>query len=141
MKTSFVTFLIFVFCQLLVPALAQSQAIVIHGGAGTIKRESLGPELEQQYRAKLKQAVDTGYQVLERGGNSLQAVQAAINILEDSPLFNAGVGAVYNYEGEHDLDASIMEGKNLQAGAVAGVKRIKNPINLARAVMEKSPHV
>ncbi|MCE9678589.1 isoaspartyl peptidase/L-asparaginase [Shewanella sp. AS1] len=116
-------------------------SIAIHGGAGTISKANLTSAQEQAYRDKLKQAVDAGYRVLEQGGDSLSAVTAAINILEDSPLFNAGLGAVYTYEGAHELDASIMDGKTMNAGAIAGVKHIKNPINLAQSVMEYSPHV
>ncbi|MCL1041334.1 isoaspartyl peptidase/L-asparaginase [Shewanella marisflavi] len=116
-------------------------SIAIHGGAGTISKANLTDEQQQAYRDKLKQAVDAGYKVLEHGGDSLTAVTTAINILEDSPLFNAGKGAVYTYDGGHEMDASIMDGRTLNAGAVAGVKHIKNPIDLARAVMDKSPHV
>ncbi|WP_078084960.1 isoaspartyl peptidase/L-asparaginase family protein [Microbulbifer mangrovi] len=116
-------------------------AIAIHGGAGTIEKSKMTPEKERAYRAKLEEAIDAGYAVLEKGGLSLDAVVAAINILEDSPLFNAGKGAVYTYEGAHELDASIMDGRDRQAGAVAGVKRVANPINLARMVMEDSPFV
>ena len=116
-------------------------AIAIHGGAGTIEKSSMTPEKERAYRSKLEEAVNAGYGVLEKGGSSLDAVVAAINILEDSPLFNAGKGAVYTYDGTHELDASIMDGRNRQAGAVAGVKHIANPINLARMVMEDSPFV
>jgi beta-aspartyl-peptidase (threonine type) len=108
---------------------------------GTIEKSRFTPEQEKAYRAKLKEAVEAGYKVLESGGESLDAVTAAINILEDSPFFNAGKGAVYTYEGTHELDASIMDGRNRQAGAVAGVKTIKNPIDLARSVMENSVHV
>lgn len=116
-------------------------AIVIHGGAGNIKAAQLSPEQEAAYKKKLQEARDKGYAILAKGGTSMDAVVAAITILEDSPLFNAGKGAVYNFDGQHDLDASIMEGKNLQAGAIAGVQTVKNPILLARAVMEKSEHV
>ncbi len=116
-------------------------AIAIHGGAGIIEKNNLSPEKEKQIRDKLKEAVETGYLVLANGGDSLSAVTATINVLENSPLFNAAIGAVYTHDEEHELDASIMEGKTRQAGAVAGVKRIKNPINLARLVMEKSVHV
>jgi len=116
-------------------------AIAIHGGAGTIEKSRFTPEQEKAYRAKLKEAVETGYKVLERGGESLDAVTAAINVLENSPYFNAGRGAVYTYDGEHELDASIMDGRNRQAGAISGVKHIENPINLARLVMEQSVHV
>lgn len=116
-------------------------AIAIHGGAGTIRRGDLTPELEAEYRAALEQALRAGYAVLEAGGSSLDAVVAAIVVMEDSPLFNAGKGAVFTNAGTNELDAAIMDGSNLAAGAVAGVKRVKNPIKLARAVMEKSPHV
>ncbi|WP_102796911.1 isoaspartyl peptidase/L-asparaginase family protein [Bowmanella denitrificans] len=116
-------------------------AIAIHGGAGTISKAQLTPEREQQYRAKLEEAVTAGYALLQNGASSLDAVVASVQILEDSPLFNAGRGSVYTYNGEHELDASIMEGKTRAAGAVAGVKTVKSPIALARAVMEKSHHV
>ena len=123
--------------------MAQTQpiAIAIHGGAGTIEKSRFTPEQEKAYRAKLREAVEVGYKVLESGGESLDAVTAAINILEDSPFFNAGKGAVYTYDGSHELDASIMDGRNRQAGAVAGVRTVKNPIDLARSVMENSVHV
>ena len=116
-------------------------AIAIHGGAGTITRANLTTEQEAKYRETLKQAVEAGYAALNNGATSLDAVVIAINILEDSPLFNAGKGAVYTYDEAHELDASIMDGKTLNAGAVAGVKQIKNPIDAARAVMDKSVHV
>jgi len=116
-------------------------AIAIHGGAGTIERSDFTPEYEKAYRAKLKEAVETGYAILAKGGESLTAVTAAINVLENSPFFNAGKGAVFTHDETHEMDASIMFGKNRQAGAVAGVKRIENPINLARLVMDKSVHV
>lgn len=119
----------------------QPIAIAIHGGAGTIERSNFTPDQEQQYRATLKQAVEAGYKVLEQGGESLDAVTTAINLLENSPFFNAGKGAVYTYDEGHELDASIMDGRNRQAGAVAGVKHIKNPINLAKDVMQHSVHV
>jgi L-asparaginase / beta-aspartyl-peptidase len=114
---------------------------VIHGGAGTITRTSMTPEMEQQYRADLEKALRAGHDILAKGGTSLDAVEAAIRLLEDSPLFNAGKGAVFTHEGKNELDASIMDGKTLKAGAVAGVTIIKNPITAARAVMEKSKHV
>lgn len=116
-------------------------AIAIHGGAGTISKANLTPELRQAYVDKLKEAVDKGSRVLEQGGDSLVAVQTAINVLENSPLFNAGIGSVYTYDGGHELDASIMDGKTMKAGAVAGVRHIANPIDLALAVMNKSEHV
>ncbi|HEY0863654.1 MAG TPA: isoaspartyl peptidase/L-asparaginase [Lacunisphaera sp.] len=115
--------------------------LVIHGGAGVIERASMTPEREAEYRARLTEALNAGYAVLDRGGPALEAVTAAINVMEDSPLFNAGKGAVFNADGICELDASIMDGRTQAAGAIAGVHRIKNPINLARDVMLKSPHV
>lgn len=115
--------------------------IVIHGGAGTILKENMTPELEKAYKEILEKAIKIGYKILKDGGTSLDAVEKTINILEDSPLFNAGKGAVFTNERKNELDASIMDGKTLNAGAVAGVTTVKNPINLARAVMEKSNHV
>ncbi|MGH8093713.1 MAG: isoaspartyl peptidase/L-asparaginase family protein [Chthoniobacterales bacterium] len=115
--------------------------MVIHGGAGTIERSQMTAENEKAHRAGLEQALKAGYVVLERGASSLEAVEAAIRVLEDNPLFNAGKGAVFTHEGTNELDASIMDGKTLNAGAVAGLKHIRNPISLARLVMEKSPHV
>jgi len=115
--------------------------IAIHGGAGAISRQSLKPEREAAFRAKLTEAVCTGHRVLQNGGTSIDAVEATIRILEDSPLFNAGKGAVFTSEGTNELDACIMDGRTLKAGAIAGVKHIKNPISLARLVMEKSRHV
>lgn len=115
--------------------------LVIHGGAGVISRNELPPELEAQFRARLNEALDAGYAVLEKGGSALEAVTAAVRLLEDSPLFNAGRGAVMNADGLCELDASIMNGRTLEAGAVAGLHHIRNPIDLARDVMEKSAHV
>src|SRR5688572_27922129 len=114
---------------------------VIHGGAGVIKRGSMTPEREKEYKAKLEEALVAGYKALQSGKSSLDAVEIAIRMLEDSPLFNAGKGAVFTADGKNELDASIMNGKTLAAGAVAGLHHVKNPITLARAVMEKSPHV
>jgi beta-aspartyl-peptidase (threonine type) len=114
---------------------------VIHGGAGVIKRGSLSPEKEAEYKKKLEEAVLAGYKALQDGKPGLDAVEIAIRMLEDSPLFNAGKGAVFTADGKNELDASIMDGKTLKAGAVAGLHHVKNPITLARAVMEKSPHV
>jgi beta-aspartyl-peptidase (threonine type) len=114
---------------------------VMHGGAGTITRQSMTPEMEAQIRAKLEEALRTGHGVLAKGGTGVDAVEAAIRILEDSPLFNAGKGAVFTHEGKNELDAAIMEGRTMKAGAVAGVTIVKNPISAARAVMEKSKHV
>src|SRR5215213_8881582 len=114
---------------------------VIHGGAGTIERSRMTPERERAYREKLTEALLAGYEVLKKGGASLDAVVAAITLMEDSPLFNAGKGAVFTNAGTNELDTSIMEGRTLKAGAAAGLKRVKNPILLARLVMEQSPHV
>lgn len=119
----------------------QPIAIAIHGGAGTITRENMSPEREEQYRQALAYATEAGYAVLEDGGSAVDAVQAAIQMMEETPLFNAGRGAVYTYEGRHELDASIMLGDTGEAGAVAGVTTIKSPIAAARAVMEQSRHV
>ncbi|WP_418607058.1 isoaspartyl peptidase/L-asparaginase family protein [Pseudoalteromonas sp. US3C1013] len=116
-------------------------AIAIHGGAGTIEKSKFTADQEQAYRNKLAEAVEAGYKVLEQGGESLDAVTTAIEVLEQSPYFNAGRGAVYTYDGSHELDASIMDGRNRQAGAVSGIKHIESPIKLARLVMEKSVHV
>lgn len=119
----------------------QPFAIAIHGGAGTILKENLTPELEQQYHAALAESLRAGHQVLLNGGTSVEAVQAAIVVMENSPLFNAGKGAVFTHHKTNEMDASIMEGKTLNAGAVAGVSTIKNPIKLAAAVMTQSDHV
>ncbi len=108
---------------------------LIHGGAGVIRRGDLSPEKEKAYRVKLEEALLAGYKALQGGKSGLDAVQIAINILEDSPLFNAGKGAVFTADGKNELDAAIMDGKTLKAGAAAGLRRVKNPINLARAVM------
>lgn len=115
--------------------------LVIHGGAGTILKENMTPEMEKAYREKLTEALHTGYQMLEGGGTSLEAVVATIQVMEDSPLFNAGVGAVFTHEGRNELDASIMDGSTGKAGAVAGVTTIKSPIHAAVEVMLHSPHV
>ncbi|SFN48816.1 beta-aspartyl-peptidase (threonine type) [Bizionia echini] len=116
-------------------------AIVIHGGAGTILKKNMTPEDEAAYKAKLEEAIRIGHKILSEGGSSLDAVEKTITILEDSPLFNAGKGAVFTHAETNELDASIMDGKTLNAGASAGTRTVKNPINLARAVMENSPHV
>ena len=115
--------------------------IAIHGGAGTILREKLTPEKEREYREGLAASIEAGWVVLSSGGSALDAVQAAINVMEDSPLFNAGKGAVFTHEGRNEQDACIMDGATRAAGAVAAVRRIRNPINLTRLVMEHSPHV
>jgi beta-aspartyl-peptidase (threonine type) len=114
--------------------------LVIHGGAGVIRKD-LTPEKEKLVRADLEAALTAGYAVLEDGGSSLDAVTRSILVLEDSPRFNAGKGAVFTHDGKNELDSAIMEGATLRAGAIAGVHRVKNPILLARAVMEKSAHV
>jgi beta-aspartyl-peptidase (threonine type) len=116
-------------------------AIAIHGGAGTLPRTEMTPETEAQYRADLALALDAGYAVLAQGASSLDAVVAAVKVLEDSPLFNAGRGAVFTHDGINELDAAIMDGATLKAGAVAGLRHVRNPIELARRVMDKSPHV
>src|SRR5262245_20050455 len=118
-----------------------SWALAIHGGAGVIDRSSLSPDQAQAYRTAMSAALDAGSAVLRRGGSSLDAVEATIRVLEDDPLFNAGRGAVFTADGRHELDASIMDGSTRKAGSVAGVTRTRNPISLARAVMEKSRHV
>ena len=116
-------------------------ALAIHGGAGVISRDQLGPDGGAAYHAGLQEALDAGYAVLEKGGSSLDAVTTAVRILEDNPLFNAGRGAVLAHDGRAYLDASIMSGKDLAAGAVTGVTTVRHPIDLARRVMEDSPHV
>ena len=118
-----------------------SIAIVIHGGAGTILKENMTPELESAYLDKLEEAVLTGYEILKNGGSSQSAVEETIKIMEDSPLFNAGIGAALTNQETASLDASFMEGDNLEAGAIAGSKYIKNPITAAISVMQESPHV
>jgi len=115
--------------------------LLVHGGAGTILASAMTPKLEQDYRDGLKAALQMGYSILENGGSSLLAVEAAVISLEDNPLFNAGKGAVFTHEKKHELDASIMDGKTLKAGAVAGVTNIKNPVNLALKVLIDSDYV
>ena len=115
--------------------------LVIHGGAGTIRRENMTPEKEKAYREKLTEALNSGYEILARGGTSTEAIIVAIKILEDSPLFNAGKGSVFNSEGKNEMDAAIMDGNTLMAGAVAGITTVKNPITAAHAVMTRSVHV
>ncbi len=116
-------------------------ALAIHGGAGTIEREQMTPVREKAYRNALELALRQGYAVLGKGGAALDAVEAAVRSLEDTPLFNAGRGSVFNADGQHEMDASLMNGADLRAGAVAGVQNVKNPITLARRVMEHSNHV
>jgi len=120
---------------------ARPLAIAIHGGAGVIDRAQMAPEREASYLAGLSAALDAGYAILERGGSSLDAVAEAVRLLEDDPQFNAGRGAVLTHSGDAELDASIMDGVGPRAGAVAGIRHIKNPIGLARLVMNKSPYV
>jgi beta-aspartyl-peptidase (threonine type) len=120
---------------------AHRWAIVLHGGAGVIQRATMNPETEKAYRASMTRATEAGAQVLNKGGTSLDAVEAAIRILEDDPLFNAGRGADFAADGRNELDAAIMDGSNMNAGAVGDVTRTRHPISLARAVMEKSQHV
>ena len=119
----------------------QMYGLAIHGGAGTLPRADMSEEQEKRYRAGLAQALTAGYAVLESGGTSLDAVTIAVVALEDNPLFNAGHGAVFTLDGRNELDASIMDGSTLQAGAICGVTHIKNPVTLARAVMEQSDYV
>lgn len=136
----------------ILPALLMSQllvaqqnnrqiAIAIHGGAGTIRKANMTDDMEQAYKEKLKEALQAGYAVLQRGGTSTEAVVAAIKIMEDSELFNAGKGAVFTSDGRNELDAAIMDGKTRNAGTVAGITTVKNPITAAVAVMNNSPHV
>lgn len=115
--------------------------LVMHGGAGTILKKNMTAEKEVAYRAAMTKALQTGYDALRSGKSSLDAVEVAIHVLEDSPLFNAGKGAVFTHEGKNEMDAAIMDGKTLKAGAIAGVTVIRNPISAARAVMDKSEHV
>jgi beta-aspartyl-peptidase (threonine type) len=127
--------------SLLAQAKPKKYVLVVHGGAGTILKKNMTPEKEAAYVAALTRALEAGYAKIRSGQSSLDAVEAAIHELEDSPLFNAGKGAVFTHDGRNELDASIMNGKTLEAGAVAGVTTIRNPISAARAVMEKSEHV
>lgn len=123
------------------PVQKTKYVLVIHGGAGTILKKNMTPEKEKAYTEGLRQALEAGYAKIKSGQSSLNAVEAAIHVMEDNPLFNAGKGAVLTHEGRNELDASIMDGKTLNAGAVAGVTNIRSPISAARAVMEKSEHV
>ena len=116
-------------------------SLAIHGGAGTILKESMTPALEEQYRKGLQQALAAGFSILANGGNAVEAVKAAVVQLEDFPLFNAGKGAVFTKEGINEQDAAIMDGKTLEAGAVAAVRNVRNPIELAEQVMLHSGHV
>jgi beta-aspartyl-peptidase (threonine type) len=116
-------------------------AIAIHGGAGTLVKGLMTPELEAQYKAALEYARNEGYKILENGGTAMDAIETATRLLEDTPLFNAGKGSVFTNEGTHEMDAAIMDGSNLKAGAVTLITGIKNPVSLARDVMDKSYHV
>jgi len=120
---------------------AEAWSFAIHGGAGTLSRENMTPEREAEYEAALQRALDAGAAVLRAGGSALDAVEAAILLLEDDPKFNAGRGAVYTWEGANELDAAVMDGRDRSAGAVTGVTATKNPILLARAVMRDGRHV
>lgn len=154
-KAIFSIKLVLIFCLLITNSLTQAEtsgtnikpgapgktAIVLHGGAGTILRAKMTPSLERSYKEKLKEALLAGSKILGQGGSSIEAVKAAIIIMEDSPLFNAGKGAVFTHEGTNALDASIMSGEDLSAGAVAGVMHIKNPILLADKIRTDSVHV
>src|SRR5437588_7440829 len=115
--------------------------LVVHGGAGTMERGKMTPEREREYRAGIENALRAGWEILQRGGSSLDATEAAVGTFEDDPPFNAGKGSVFTAAGTNEMDAAIMDGKTLKAGAVAAVQHVKNPIDLARLVMEKSPHV
>lgn len=128
-------------CTCVVRSGGKMFAIAIHGGAGTLSRSDMSAEQEVEYRSGLEAALDAGYVLLERGASSLDATVAAVRVLEDNPLFNAGRGAVLNRDGVAELDASLMDGRTLAAGAVSGLRHVKNPIELARLVMERSPHV
>jgi beta-aspartyl-peptidase (threonine type) len=129
------------FAALCAHAQAGAYAIAVHGGAGNFTRADLPPATEAQQRAVLAESLEAGRRILAAGGTSLDAVVAAVRIMEDSPLFNAGKGSVFTAEGTNEMDASIMDGRNRRAGAVAGVTTVRNPITAARAVMDKSPHV
>ena len=115
--------------------------LVVHGGAGTMERGKMTAEGERMYRASIENALRVGWEILQRGGSSLDATEAVVRVFEDDPLFNAGKGSVFTAAGTNEMDAAIMDGKTLRAGAVAAVQHVKNPITLARLVMEKSPHV
>jgi beta-aspartyl-peptidase (threonine type) len=132
---------LFLAINLNVSAQQKKYVMVIHGGAGTILKKNMTPEKEAAYIAALTKALNTGYAEIKAGKSSLDAVEATIHVLENDPHFNAGKGAVFTHDGRNELDAAIMDGKTLMAGAVAGVTTIKNPISAARAVMEKSEHV
>ncbi|MDX8340341.1 isoaspartyl peptidase/L-asparaginase [Draconibacterium sp. IB214405] len=137
-RTLFITL---IFLSTILSAIAQNYAIVIHGGAGVMSKEKMNEEARAEYKAKLNEALQLGEQLLKDGATATDVVVKVINVMENSPLFNAGKGAVFTHDGVNELDASIMEGKTMNAGAVAGVQDIKNPINAAREVMDNSEHV
>jgi beta-aspartyl-peptidase (threonine type) len=141
MKKFSILFVLICFAGILSAQTNKKYVLVIHGGAGTILRSTMTPEKEKLYKQGLQNALNAGSAVLKNGGTALHAVEATIKVLEDDSLFNAGRGAVFTNEGKNELDASIMDGKTLKAGAVAGITNIKNPITAARAVMDKSEHV
>lgn len=115
--------------------------LAVHGGAGTIDRSKMTPEKEREHRAGIESALRAGWEILQRGGSSLDATEAAVRVLEDNPLFNAGKGSVFTAAGTNEMDAAVMDGRTFKAGAVACVQHVRNPVSLARLVMEKSPHV
>jgi beta-aspartyl-peptidase (threonine type) len=123
------------------PVIKPDWSIVIHGGAGSLSRDNISPELDAEYRKSLSEALETGKKILSQGGSALDAVENTIRVMEDNPLFNAGKGAVFTHDGKNELDAAIMDGSNLGAGSVACVTDIRNPISAARKVMTNSPHV
>jgi beta-aspartyl-peptidase (threonine type) len=141
MSVRLVSRLLLCLSSLWVVAAEQPVAIALHGGAGTIERDRMSAEVEADYRSFLDRAISDGYHRLQAGEEGLDVVVAIIQRMEDSPLFNAGKGSVYTWDGQHELDASIMHGADMDAGAVAGVTNVQSPIALARAVMEQSPHV
>lgn len=136
-----IIFTLFYSCQNINEQSIPEYVLVIHGGAGTILKKDMTPEKEKQYLDKLSEALTTGSEILNSGGTSLDAITKTIMLMEDSPLFNAGKGAVFTSEGVNEMDASIMDGRDLNAGAVAGVQHIKNPILAAKVVMEETNHV
>jgi beta-aspartyl-peptidase (threonine type) len=141
MKKLLIIFSLIIINQSFAQPMKDKFVLVIHGGAGTILKSQMTPEKEKAYTDAIQSSLQTGYKILQNGGTALDAVEACVKLLEDDPLFNAGKGAVFTNEGKNELDASVMDGKTLAAGAVAGVTTIKHPISAARAVMEKSSHV
>src|SRR6056300_721047 len=139
-KLLFIALIVFYGCEE-APKQEPTFGIVIHGGAGTILKKNMTPEREAEYRAVLAEAIQVGHQILKAGGSSQEAVEKTIHVMEDSPLFNSGKGAVLNAEGTIELDASFMRGDDLNAGAISGVRTVKHPISAAIKVMENSPHV